>query len=342
MSRFLTLILLGSVLSFGQQNANMTAGPPQPGANVSVAPVGTTGGVSACYWVVTNFIAGSIINYTPACASNLNGTLNGSNYEHVTWAPAVGFGITYDVLKTANKTFPVQGATDAIATGLTVTTYNDQGGALSPYTIPGFPYQNAAGFCRVNNWDFTPLPAIECLQNFQAFLTQVALGDGNLGLQAHGQGANIGIELLGKGTGPLIWNGQQLADSAGAREGLVYSVEASVPIASVNAGLTLVPAVTGRTLKVVHVLEQAVGGTVGTCTDIRISDTNSSPVDVTTTVAASLVSGTILDEANAGVTVDAGFGVPLTAGKGLQIRSTGSACVTATSVFVIVLYKINS
>jgi hypothetical protein len=180
MSRFLSLVLLGSVLSFGQQNANMTAGPPQPAANVQAVPIGTPGAVLACYWVVTNFVNGSI-NSTPACAANLNGTLSGSNYEHISWTAAQGTGITYDVLK-------------------------------------------------------------------------------------------------------------------------------------------------------------AQGGAVGTCTDVRIADT--SAVVVTTTLQTSLLAGVAIDETSTGVTLGA-FGVPLTAGKGIQVYKTGTACDTASNFLVMVSYKIN-
>jgi hypothetical protein len=193
-----------------------------------------------------------------------------------------------------------------------------------------------------NNWDFAS-PAVEpIIPGAPSFVSWLAEPDGGAGIEAHGGATNIPLELKGKGTGPLEFNGNEIADPTGAALNQVYSVEATVSIANVNSGFVLIPAVTGRTLKVVRVLEEAVGGAVATCTDVRISDTNSSPVDVALTLVAGLTQGTFLDEANSAVTVEAGFGVPLTANKGIQIRKTGGTCATATSVFVIVMYKINS
>jgi hypothetical protein len=343
MKRLLAFLAIASVLAFGQQTANMTAPTPNPAQNVSAYPVGTSGSGYACYWIVTNFVAGSVVQPVPGCSSTLNATLSGSNYQQLTWTAAVGFGITYDVLKTTTAAFPVQGATDALATGLTTTSYQDQGGSLSPYTIAQAP-SPASGYCRVNNWDFTPFPAIECISNMIAFLSQVPLADGNLGLQAHGAGTNIGVELKGKGTGPLIWDGQKIADSTGAIPGLLYSIEANPSLAQVNAGFTLVAANAAQTLKVTHVLLTSVGGTTGACTGVLIEDTNSSPVVALTALAAALTSGTPVDETIGSVTPGAGFApATLTAGKGIQIIKDGStACTTATSYNVIVFYKVNS
>jgi hypothetical protein len=419
MSRFLSLVLLGSVLSFGQQNANMTAGPPQPAANVQAVPIGTPGAVLACYWVVTNFVNGSI-NSTPACAANLNGTLSGSNYEHISWTAAQGTGITYDVLKTTTRTFPVQGTSDAIVTGLTVTTYDDQGGSLSPYTLGAFSYQAANALCRVNNYDFS-IPAIECLVGGAAeWLAQVPAA-GGIQLEARGTGSDIDIDLKGKGTGNLSYDGHTIATPSGGIPGptggtgpagptggtgptgptggtgpagptggtgpagptggtgpagptggtgptgptggtgltgptggtgptgptgptgivapaVTYTYSSVLTLADINSGLTIVADVPANTLKVVHALIEAQGGAVGTCTDVRIADT--SAVVVTTTLQTSLLAGVAIDETSTGVTLGA-FGVPLTAGKGIQVYKTGTACDTASNFLVMVSYKIN-
>ena len=169
---------------------------------------------------------------------------------------------------------------------------------------------------------------------------QVPLADGNLGLQAKGVAANIGMELKGKGSGPLLWDGVQIADRSGALPGVVYSVSASPTLAEVNAGYTFLAGASGRAITVVHALVQALGGAVGTCTDVRISDTTGSPVDVTITPRANLTEGTVTDETIVGVTLGT-FGTALASGKGLQVLKTGTACDTATSFFVLVDYKVN-
>jgi len=347
----LLLTLAFSSGLFAQQSLYMSATIPNGASNLTATAVGTAGTSAACYWIVANFAGGGQVITGPIAPNNLNATLSVSNYETLNWsAPPVGFGITYDVLKTTAGTpivpstcaNPIQGASDGLATGLTSPTYNDQGGSLSAYTMKGFPLQNVSGVWRLNNWDFAS-PAVEpIIPGAASFPSFLAEPDGGVGIEAHGGATNIPVEIKGKGTGPLEYNGATLFDSTGASLNRVYSVEASVPIASVNSGFVLVAGVTGQTYKVVRVLEEAVGGAVVTCTDVRISDTATSPVDVTLTAVAGLTQGTFLDEANSAVTVEAGFGVPLTANKGIQIRKTGSSCATATSVFVIVMYKINS
>lgn len=338
-----TILLMATalgLLSLNAQTLNMSSQPPAPVQNISAPISGTAGTVSGCYYVVANFIGGSLRS-APRCISNIPGTLSGSNYVKLSW-PAVpfGFGVTYDVLKTAVNVKPVQGASIGLATGLTVPTYNDQGGGLSPYTLAGYTWQNASGFIRVNSWDYA-VPAIESIVNGgAAFLAQVPLVDGNLGLQAHGPAANIGIEMLGKGTGGFYWDNTLIYDGTAAALNQVYSVEKTLTLAQVNAGFTLVAGATGRTLKVVHALIEA-AGSLAVCTDVRISDTAASPVDATTTTAGTLADGVVTDETISGVTIGT-FGTPLTAGKGLQVRQTGSACTTSTAFLVIVFYKVNS
>jgi len=342
---FSILIALGLLPALSpvraQQTLSMSAVQPPGVQNLRSTITGTAGTTSACYYVVVNYVGGSLRS-APICPNNIPGALSGSNYVQLTWtAVPIGFGVTYDVLKTAVNTPPSQGATVGLATGLTAPSYQDQGGGLSPYTLRGFGFQFATAICRLNNWDYT-VPAVECpVSGGAAFLAQVPLADNNLGLQAHGPGTNIGMELLGKGTGPLIWDGQTIADPSGSAPNAVYSAEAVITLAQLNAGVTLIPANTLRTLKVVHALVEATGGNTAACTAVVIEDTNGTPVTVTSTTAATLTSGTVTDETISGVTIS-NFAVPLTAGQGLQIVHTGSACTTATGFLVVVSYKVNS
>lgn len=120
----------------------------------------------------------------------------------------------------------------------------------------------------------------------------------------------------------------------------VYSVEKTVTLAQVNAGLTLVAATPDCTFKVLRVL-MIVKGTFLTLTDVRISDTNGTPVDVLTVPQASLTDAAVIWDGTASNTIGS-LGVALTANQGIQIRKTGSSGTGGTSIFVTVMYKVNS
>jgi hypothetical protein len=122
---------------------------------------------------------------------------------------------------------------------------------------------------------------------------------------------------------------------------VVQAVSATVTLAQINAGFTLVAAVAGQTLTPVGFRVKCTGA-FAALTDIRLSDTNSSPVDIATIAQAQATDGAIFTENGAsGLTFGAGFGAALTAAKGIQIRKTGSTGTTATGCDVIVFYIAN-
>lgn len=120
----------------------------------------------------------------------------------------------------------------------------------------------------------------------------------------------------------------------------VLCKEATVTLAQLNAGYTIVPEVGGRTYVPVGFYVKF-NGTFLTATDIRLSDTNSSPVDIVTIAIA---------QAGTGVTHMEGLGTNtlgtlyagLTAGKGIQIRKTGSAATGGTNILVGIRYRIST
>jgi hypothetical protein len=350
MSRLNSILLVAALAlpALGQQTLPMSAILPAPvsglrAQNGCASPV--PGTFSATYYVVANY-AGGAVRSNPVTIYSIPASLSGSNCVVLTWNGVTGMGVTYDVLKVAVGTAPAQGASTSLATGLTTATYSDEGGSLSPYTQAGFPYQTATALFRLNNWDYA-IPAIEGLPaNGYPLLAIVPLTDGNLGIQARGapSQSGIGIELLGKGSGPLIWDNVTIADSTGAAPNAVYSVEAQPTLAQVNAGFTLLAGKTTQTIKVLHVLLTSNGGSTAACTGVLLEDTNTSPVIALTVLTAGLTSGTPVDETKSSATPGAGFApATLTAGKGLQIIKDGStACTTATSYSVIVFYKLNS
>ena len=234
------------------------------------------------------------------------------------------------------------GASVSLATGLTVPTANDQGGSLSPYTIAPYPYATGAGLLALNNRDFL-YPALECLGGP---ICQASFGV----IVPKG---TAGVIRLGSYTTPVtidktgalyITNGSGTPGSAVGTisAGGTFSVSANVTLAQVNAGITILPAVTGQTYKVSHFLVTAVGGTTAGCTSVNISDTTGTPVNVVAILAATLVSGTPIDETITGLTLTAFAPTALTASQGIQVRHVGSACTTSTSFNVIVYFTINS
>ena len=313
-----------------QQQYTVTAVPPPAVTQVGAAVSGTPGQTSDCYWVVVNYVGGAVLPGRGQCLTNVPNTLSGSNYVQITWTALTG-AVSYDVLKTTTNVGPIPGASVALATGLTTTTTNDQGGGLSAYTAAAFPYANARATYLLDNRNY--LPPIHQFSDFAVGVRQL---QGTL---------STGLPIIPKGTSSVQIGNVTTpfsVDSTGAALNTVYSVESNVTIANINAGTVLVPAVTGRTLKVTHVLLRAIGGAVGTCTAVVVEDTTGSPVASITANIAQLTQNTVVTESTASVVIGT-FGVTsLTANQGLQVAKTGGTCDTATSVWVVVFYKINS
>jgi hypothetical protein len=108
-------------------------------------------------------------------------------------------------------------------------------------------------------------------------------------------------------------------------------------VAQINAGITVVAAEPGLTIKATDFYMKAIGGAVGAVTTIDIKDTAASPVTVGTCAQAQLTENAIL-RAGATGTVHTNLGEALTAGKGLQVVKNGSDITTATHVIVCIDY----
>jgi hypothetical protein len=95
-----------------------------PGAP-TVTPVGTAGSTIYNYAIVAKQIDGSYtVSGPPGPTTTGNATLDGTNYNAVTWSAVPG-AASYDVYRTSG------GPIGRIGTNITATTYNDQGGAAS-------------------------------------------------------------------------------------------------------------------------------------------------------------------------------------------------------------------
>lgn len=340
----LVMLVLASGLIFAQQQVTLTAVAPPPVQGLGNGIVGTPGTTLACYWVVTNYIGGSILSAAPTCPTNVPGTLSGTNYVQLSWQGVAGTRVTYDVLKTTTSTPPVAGASVALATGLTATTTNDQGGSLSPYTQSGYTYATGSVLVSVNNRDYVyPVSVCTGTTGFpcQEAVDQLIPKAGNQVVRIGGCSSPFTVDATGA---TFITEGSCTPGAAvgSVVAGNVYSVSATLTLAQVNAGATILPAVTGQTFKVSHFLITSVGGTTGGCTSVNISDTTGTPVNAAAIVAATLTSGTPVNETASGVTLTAFAPTALTLSQGIQVRHVGSACTTATSYTVVVYFTINS
>jgi hypothetical protein len=132
-------------------------------------------------------------------------------------------------------------------------------------------------------------------------------------------------------------------DSAGLDTAVlpVYSSISTVSLAQLNAGLTLIPNISGRTIKIVEFL-MIFNGTFTTATDIRLQDTNGAPVNIATVLIAnaSAAQNAASDVVGTGVTNGAGCFANLTASKGVAIVKTGSAAAGGISIMVRLKYNV--
>lgn len=109
--------------------------------------------------------------------------------------------------------------------------------------------------------------------------------------------------------------------------------------AQINAGLAIVAAIPGATITPIAYTMTCIGA-FGALTDIRISTSDASPVDIFTVAQADLTDGSKHGTVSSTTTLGAGFAVAGTKGKGINIRKTGSTATTATSATVTLHYKI--
>lgn len=121
----------------------------------------------------------------------------------------------------------------------------------------------------------------------------------------------------------------------------INTVTKTVTLAQLNAGHVLVPAYGACKFRVVG-FTLLLNGTFITATDIRISDTAGTPVDIATLAIAQAVDNAQLGPDSTGITLNAGWAASLTGGKGIQIRKTGSAAAGGTDILVTLQYELVS
>ncbi len=134
--------------------------------------------------------------------------------------------------------------------------------------------------------------------------------------------------------------GQTISDIAGlaaALEDRVQVATVTATLAEINAGKTLIAGVSGKAITVTNIT-QRVTGNFTTTTSVDVQSSNVSPVKVAVAAQAQLTNGAVLVNNDTGVTLDAGWAVPLGTGDGLVVTKVGSNAAGGTSIKYTINY----
>jgi len=121
----------------------------------------------------------------------------------------------------------------------------------------------------------------------------------------------------------------------------VTNIRFHVPIASVNAGATLIAAIPGYKLRVIGCKAISVGGAAGSVTTVDILGTQATAsVKLAAFAQANLTQSTVLTAGGTGGTVlaDGASFAPCDVNTAITIGKTGSAVDTATFIDIILEY----
>lgn len=141
----LLLLVAGIVPLHSQPTQYPLTAPAPPGASGSARAVGAAGTTRVWYWIVTHYPSGVVVSPVITADGTVGAlNFNTSNYVTIQWNLALG-ATSYDVIRDRNQpSFPgANCAACAVATGQTGTSVDDQGAALSAYTLGT---QASAGF----------------------------------------------------------------------------------------------------------------------------------------------------------------------------------------------------
>jgi hypothetical protein len=122
----------------------------------------------------------------------------------------------------------------------------------------------------------------------------------------------------------------------------VLSARVRFTIAEVNAGATLVAAITGKSIRMVNCKAIAVGGAAGAVTTVDVLGTVSTARKLVAFAQANLTQSTVLTAGGTGAAVLAD-GASYTANDvstGITVNKTGSSVTTATHIDVIFDYVV--
>lgn len=122
--------------------------------------------------------------------------------------------------------------------------------------------------------------------------------------------------------------------------GAVLNVRKRFTIAQVNAGAELVPAVTGKSIRMVSCKAISIGGAAGAVTTVDVLGTLSTGRKLVAYAQANLTQSTVLVDGGTGGTVlaDGASYTANDAGTAITVGKTGSSVTTATHIDVIFSY----
>lgn len=122
--------------------------------------------------------------------------------------------------------------------------------------------------------------------------------------------------------------------------GAILNVRKRFTIAEVNAGATLVPAVTGKSIRMVACKAISVGGAAGAVTTVDVLGTLSTSRKLVAYAQANLTQSTVLVDGGTGgaVLADGASYTANDAGTAITVNKTGSNVTTATHIDVIFDY----
>jgi hypothetical protein len=279
---FLALITVSAVLGQGLPVVNeitFQSVPPPGITNLSAVYTGVGGSNCQYYWIVTNYVGGSILPSTPPNAVCNTAALGGGNSTFLSWTKLTG-QTTADILKTSTNQLPTSGScTCAVATGVTGNSITDTGASLSAYTLSGFkngtvqatmtinvrdyatPVIQVAGFpiLAVNGLAPTPggapIPATEVVDTNgnpvlipgtaqtgavnQVTVTNAASGSAPE-ISASGTDTNIGLEIATKGTGQLSFSAVSVVAPGTQGLGILFDTGRNTSVS--GAGVTITAA----------------------------------------------------------------------------------------------------
>ena len=124
---------------------------------------------------------------------------------------------------------------------------------------------------------------------------------------------------------------------------VVYNVRQRFTIAQVNAGATLVAAVSGKSIRMVGCKAIAVGGAAGAVTTVDILGTSTTARKLVAFAQASLTQSAVLADGGTGgaVLADGASYTANDANTAVTIGKTGSNVTTATHIDVIFVYVLD-
>lgn len=121
---------------------------------------------------------------------------------------------------------------------------------------------------------------------------------------------------------------------------VVYNIRQRFTIAQVNAGATLVAAVSGKAIRMVGCKAISVGGAAGAVTTVDVLGTSTTSRKLVAFAQASLTQSTVLTDGGSGAAVlaDGASYTANDAGTAITVGKTGSSITTATHIDVIFSY----